>query len=242
MAEEAKKLAGYAAVDNHVQNNQVVGVGSGSTIVYAVDRLAERVRQEKLNIVCVPTSFQARQLILQHGLTLSDLDRHPELDVAIDGADEVDAALTLIKGGGSLSPAHRGCLTQEKIVAGCAKHFIVIADFRKDSSVLGQQWKKGVPIEVIPMAYVPVSRTIAKRFGGEAVLRMAVSKAGPVVTDNSNFILDWKFEHAQNWKEVNTAIKMIPGVVETGLFVGMAERVYFGMEDGSVRVRDPPVI
>ncbi|KTG40134.1 hypothetical protein cypCar_00009607 [Cyprinus carpio] len=211
MAEEAKKLAAYAAVDNHIQNNQVVGVGSGSTIVYAVDRLAERVRQEKLNIVCVPTSFQARQLILQHGLTLSDLDRHPELDVAIDGADEVDAALTLIKGGG------------------------------KDSKALGQQWKKGVPVEVIPMAYVPVSRAIARRFGGEAVLRMAVSKAGPVVTDNSNFILDWKFEHAQNWKEVNTAIKMIPGVVETGLFVGMAERVYFGMEDGRVKTRDPPI-
>ncbi|AWP16017.1 putative ribose-5-phosphate isomerase [Scophthalmus maximus] len=234
MAEEAKKLAAYAAVDNHVQNNQVVGVGSGSTIVYAVDRLAERVRQEKLNIVCVPTSFQARQLILQHGLTLSDLDRHPELDVAIDGADEVDADLTLIKGGG-------GCLTQEKIVAGCAKHFVVIADYRKDSSALGQQWRKGVPVEVIPMAYVPVSRAIARLFGGEANLRMAVSKAGPVVTDNSNFILDWKFERAQNWKEVNTAIKMIPGVVETGLFVGMAERAYFGMEDGSVQVRDPPV-
>uniref|UniRef100_A0A8C7I273 Ribose-5-phosphate isomerase n=1 Tax=Oncorhynchus kisutch TaxID=8019 RepID=A0A8C7I273_ONCKI len=238
MAEEAKKLAGYAAVDNHVQNNQVVGVGSGSTIVYAVDRLAERVRQEKLNIVCVPTSFQARQLILQHGLTLSDLDRHPELDVAIDGADEVDAALTLIKGGG-------GCLTQEKIVAGCAKHFIVIADFRWTDTCGSMTWgKEGLlgPGSAVPMAYVPVSRTIAKRFGGEAVLRMAVSKAGPVVTDNSNFILDWKFEHAQNWKEVNTAIKMIPGVVETGLFVGMAERVYFGMEDGSVRVRDPPVI
>uniref|UniRef100_A0A673C562 ribose-5-phosphate isomerase n=1 Tax=Sphaeramia orbicularis TaxID=375764 RepID=A0A673C562_9TELE len=218
MAEEAKKLAAYAAVDNHVQNNQVVGVGSGSTIVYAVDRLGR----------------WARQLILQHGLTLSDLDRHPELDVAIDGADEVDADLTLIKGGG-------GCLTQEKIVAGCAKHFVVIADFRKDSKALGQQWKKGVPIEVIPMAYVPISRTIARRFGGEANLRMAVSKAGPVVTDNSNFILDWKFEHAQNWKEVNTAIKMIPGVVETGLFVGMAERAYFGMEDGSVQVRDAPV-
>nr|XP_023998351.1 ribose-5-phosphate isomerase-like [Salvelinus alpinus] len=124
MAEEAKKLAGYAAVDNHVQNHQVVGVGSGSTIVYAVDRLAERVRQENSNIVCVPPQLQARQLILQHGLTLSDLDRHPRYtDVAIDGADEVDAALTLIKGGG-------GCLTQEKIVAGCAKHFIVIADFR----------------------------------------------------------------------------------------------------------------
>ncbi|KAF6718351.1 Ribose-5-phosphate isomerase [Oryzias melastigma] len=234
MAEEAKKLAAYAAVDNHVQNNQVVGVGSGSTIVYAVDRLAERVMQEKLNIVCVPTSFQARQLILQHGLTLSDLDRHPELDVAIDGADEVDAELTLIKGGG-------GCLTQEKIVAGCAKSFIVIADYRKDSEALGQQWKKGIPIEVIPMAWVPISRVIARRFGGEANLRMAVSKAGPVVTDNSNFLLDWKFEQAQNWKEVNTGIKMIPGVVETGLFVSMAEKAYFGMEDGSVKVRDAPV-
>ncbi|XP_061781126.1 ribose-5-phosphate isomerase [Nerophis lumbriciformis] len=234
MAEEAKKLAAYAAVDNHVQNNQVVGVGSGSTIVYAVDRLAERVRQEKLNIVCVPTSFQARQLILQHGLVLSDLDRHPELDVAIDGADEVDADLTLIKGGG-------GCLTQEKIVAGCAKHFIVIADYRKDSKALGQQWKKGVPIEVVPMAYVPISRKIVQLFGGEANLRMAVSKAGPVVTDNSNFILDWKFVGAQKWKDINCAIKMIPGVVETGFFVGMAERAYFGMEDGNVLMRDAPV-
>ncbi|XP_068194661.1 ribose-5-phosphate isomerase [Antennarius striatus] len=234
MAEESKKLAAYAAVDNNVQNNQVVGVGSGSTIIYAVDRLVERVRQEKLNLVCIPTSFQSRQLILQHGLTLSSLDRHPELDVAIDGADEVDEDLTLIKGGG-------GCLTQEKIIASCAKHFVVIADYRKDSKTLGEQWKKGVPIEVIPLAYVPVSRAITQRFGGETKLRMAVSKAGPVVTDNSNFILDWKFERPQNWKEVNTSIKMIPGVVETGLFVGMAERAYFGMDDGSVRVRDPPV-
>uniref|UniRef100_A0A8C6WEA4 Ribose-5-phosphate isomerase n=1 Tax=Neogobius melanostomus TaxID=47308 RepID=A0A8C6WEA4_9GOBI len=233
MAEEAKKLAAYAAVDNHVQNNQVVGVGSGSTIVYAVDRLADRVRQEKLNIICVPTSFQARQLILQHGLTLSDLDRHPELDVAIDGADEVDDDLTLIKGGG-------GCLTQEKIVAGCAKHFVVIADFRKDSKALGEQWKKGIPIEVIPMAYVPVSRMIARPGNSLYSLCLSVCQ-GPVVTDNSNFILDWKFEQAQNWKEVNTAIKMIPGVVETGLFVGMAERAYFGMEDGSVKTRNTTV-
>ncbi|XP_061700738.1 ribose-5-phosphate isomerase [Syngnathoides biaculeatus] len=234
MAEEAKKLAAYAAVDNHVQNNQVVGVGSGSTIVYAVDRLAARARQEKLNVVCVASSFQARQLIVQHGLTLSDLDRHPELDVAIDGADEVDADLTLIKGGG-------GCLTQEKIVAGCARHFVVVADYRKDSDALGQQWKKGVPVEVVPMAHVPVSRRIVRLFGGEANLRMAVSKAGPVVTDNGNFILDWKFERAHNWKDVNAAIKMIPGVLETGLFVGMAERAYFGMEDGRVEVRDAPV-
>ncbi|XP_067326224.1 ribose-5-phosphate isomerase [Anolis sagrei] len=234
MTEEAKRLAAVAAVDNHVQTNHVLGIGSGSTIVHAVHRLAERVKQEKLSIVCIPTSFQARQLILQNGLTLSDLDRHPELNVAIDGADEVDMDLNLIKGGG-------GCLTQEKIVAGFAKSFIVIADYRKKSGNLGEQWKKGIPIEVIPMAYVPITRALAKKFGGVAELRMAVNKAGPVVTDNGNFLLDWKFDKVHDWNKVNMAIKMIPGVVETGLFINMAERVYFGMEDGSVSVRDKKV-
>nr|XP_030693270.1 ribose-5-phosphate isomerase isoform X5 [Globicephala melas]XP_033693911.1 ribose-5-phosphate isomerase isoform X5 [Tursiops truncatus] len=185
-------------------NNQVLGIGSGSTIVHAVQRIAERVKQENLNLVCIPTSFQARQLILQYGLTLSDLDRHPEIDLAIDGADEVDADLNLIKGGG-------GCLTQEKIVAGNASRFIVIADFRKDSKNLGDQWHKGIPIEVIPMAYVPVSRAVTQKFGGVIELRMAVNKAGPVVTDNGNFILDWKFDRVHKWSEVNTTIKMIPG-------------------------------
>nr|XP_013026392.1 unnamed protein product [Anser cygnoides domesticus] len=93
-----------------------------------------------------------------------------QLDVAIDGADEVDSNLNLIKGGG-------GCLTQEKIVAGYAKCFIVIADYRKKSESLGEQWKKGIPIEVIPMAYVPVTRALTRNFGGAAELRMAVSKA-----------------------------------------------------------------
>ncbi|XP_005385434.1 PREDICTED: ribose-5-phosphate isomerase [Chinchilla lanigera] len=232
-AEEAKKLAGHVAVKNHVRNNQVLGIGSGSTIVHAVQQIAERVKEENLSVVCIPTSFQARQLILQYGLTLSDLDRHPEIDLAIDGADEVDADLNLIKGGG-------GCLTQEKIVAGYASHFIVIADFRKNSKNLGDQWHKGIPLEVIPMAYVPVSRAVTRKFGGEVELRMAVNKAGPVVTDNGNFILDWKFDRVHKWNEVNTAIKMIPGVVDTGLFINMAERVYFGMQDGSVDIRERP--
>ena len=94
----------------------------------------------------MPSSFQARQLIIEHGLTLSDLEITPELDIAIDGADEVDAELSLIKGGG-------GCLLQEKIVINAAKEFVVVADYRKDSSDLGQQWSKGVPIEVLPLAY-----------------------------------------------------------------------------------------
>ena len=147
-AEEAKKLAGRAAVENYLRNNQVLGIGSGSTTLHAVQRIAERVKQENLNLVCVPTSVQARQLILQYGFTLSDLDRQPEIDLAIHGADEVDADLSLIKGGA-------GCLTQEKTVAGNASRFIVIADFRKDSKNLGDQWHKGIPIKVIPMACEP---------------------------------------------------------------------------------------
>ncbi|XP_049961330.1 ribose-5-phosphate isomerase [Schistocerca serialis cubense] len=231
--DSAKQAAAFKAVDEYVKDKSVIGVGSGSTIVYAVERLAERVRNEKLEVTCVPTSFQARQLILENQLRLGDLETHPKLDCAIDGADEVDADLVLIKGGG-------GCLTQEKIVASCAQKFIVIADYTKDSSNLGDQYHKGIPIEVIPMAYVPIQKKIVELYGGPTELRMAKAKAGPVVTDNGNFILDWKFEKGKyDWASVNSTLKMIPGVVETGLFVNMATKVYFGMADGSVKERLP---
>lgn len=229
---QAKKCAARAAVDTFVKNGQVIGIGSGSTIEYAVERLAERKSSEDLKVSCVPTSFQARQLIVKYDLQLTDLDRNPVLDVAIDGADEVDYKKVLIKGGG-------GCLTQEKIVAHAAKTFVVIADYTKDSDHLGQQWGKGIPIEVIPMAYIPITLSLEKTYGGKANLRMAKSKAGPVVTDNGNFILDWVFEEPKSfrdkWAEVNTSIKMLPGVVETGLFVNMANTVMFGLKDGSVK-------
>ncbi|XP_038071329.1 ribose-5-phosphate isomerase-like [Patiria miniata] len=229
LIEVAKRAAAYAAVDTHVKDNYRLGVGSGSTIVYAVERLAQRVKEEKLSVQCVPTSFQARQLIVNNGLVLSDLEKTPQLDVAIDGADEVDRDLNLIKGGG-------GCQTQEKIVAANAKYLVVIADYRKKSSHLGEHWDRGVPIEVIPLAYRPIMNTLALQLGGEAVLRMAKSKAGPVVTDNGNFILDWKFKAVpESWEAVNQQIKMIPGVVETGLFIKMTRQVYFGMEDGSIQ-------
>uniref|UniRef100_A0A1B6ICJ4 ribose-5-phosphate isomerase n=1 Tax=Homalodisca liturata TaxID=320908 RepID=A0A1B6ICJ4_9HEMI len=228
--EKAKELAAIRAVDEYVKDNFIVGVGSGSTIVHAVKRIAQRVQTEHLNLVCVPTSFQARQLIIEHKLILSDLENHPQLDVAIDGADEVDENKVLIKGGG-------GCLTQEKIVASCAKELIIIADYTKNSKHLGENYKKGIPIEVIPMAYTPVSLKIKKLYGGEIGLRMAKMKAGPVITDNANFILDWSFpSDIVDWKTVDTTINMIPGVVETGLFVGMAKKIYFGMSDGKVKV------
>lgn len=125
---------------------------------------------------------------------------------------------------------------QEKIVASCAKKLIVIADYTKNSKHLGEQYKKGIPIEVVPMAYVPIKQRIEKEFGGTLKLRMAVAKAGPCVTDNGNFILDWNFTTDANvdWDKVNTRIVSMAGVVETGLFVNMAQHAYFGMSDGTV--------
>ncbi|XP_071174808.1 ribose-5-phosphate isomerase-like [Mytilus galloprovincialis] len=223
-----KAAAAKAAVDNHVKTSQVVGIGSGSTIVFAVQRIAERVKEEGLSVICIPTSFQARQLIQENGLTLGSLDRNPKIDVAIDGADEVDKDLNCIKGGGA-------CQTQEKIVASNAKEFYIIADICKQSKELGTTWKQGIPIEVIPSAYRPVQLTLEEKLGGQANLRMAVKKAGPVVTDNGNFVIDWQFQSLpQDWNQINQQIVLIPGVLDTGLFINMAKKAYFGREDGSL--------
>ncbi|XP_044730191.1 ribose-5-phosphate isomerase [Chrysoperla carnea] len=223
----AKKIAATKAVDDWVSDNMVLGIGSGSTIIPAVSRIAERVKNEKLNLVCIPTSFQAKQLIIENNLLLGDLDKYPHLDCAIDGADEVDSNMVLIKGGG-------GCLLQEKIVASCADKLIIVADYTKNSVKLGENYKKGIPIEVVPIAYVPVMKKIAENFGGKLQLRSGISKAGPCVTDNGNFILDWTLFGEHDWVKVNLDILSIPGVVETGLFVNMATKVYFGLADGSV--------
>lgn len=237
LIEKSKKAAAFQAIDENVDSSvKVMGIGSGSTIVYAVERLAERVRKENLDIQCIPSSFQSKQLLAKHHLKATDLEAFTKIDLTIDGADEVDKDLTCIKGGG-------GCHLQEKLIAFCAKRFIVIADSRKRSAKLGQNWHRGVPIEVLPQAYRLVQETIEKKLGGQVKLREAYgeTKAGPVITDNGNFLLDWIFEVKDDndnvnydWKSVNATIKLIPGVIETGLFVGFAELAYFGNEDGTV--------
>ncbi|CAL1539447.1 unnamed protein product [Lymnaea stagnalis] len=229
-AEAGKIAAANRAVDENIEQGQVVGIGSGSTIVFAVKRIAERNKHANLNLVCIPTSFQARQLIAEHGLTLGSLETSPVINVAIDGADEVDDNINLIKGGG-------GCLMQEKIIASCAKKLFIIADNRKNSKVLGTTWKKGIPIEILPMAYKPLQLKIMELLGGNAQLRMAARKAGPVVTDNGNFLIDWMFDGEQDWDHVNKTILNLPGVIETGLFLNMTTAAYFGSPDGSVVVR-----
>ncbi len=227
---EAKKSAAIQAVNNHIQSDFHVGIGSGSTVVFAVEHLASLYQEGKIkNIMCVPSSFQARQLIIENNLPLGEINQFPILDVDIDGADEIDDELNLIKGGG-------GCHLQEKIVASCAKELIIIADFRKDSTKLGEKWKKGIPLEVSPLAYKPVM-TKLQDMGGIPKMRMAQSKAGPAVSDNGNFIIDVDFGIITNPMDMEIKLKQIPGILETGLFVKMASKAYIGMEDGTVKVR-----
>ncbi|KAJ8327402.1 hypothetical protein BDV3_000487 [Batrachochytrium dendrobatidis] len=229
LVEQAKQLASFRAIDERVSTStKVIGIGSGSTIVYAVQRLAERFKQESLPIqACIATSFQAQQLILEAGLPLGTLNQYPLIDVAFDGADEIDTSLNCIKGGGA-------CHLQEKLVASNAKLFYLVADHRKDSKVLGTQWKQGVPIEVTPMVYVAVMQKI-KTMGGKPTLRMAAKKAGPVVTDNGNFVIDADFGEICDPAALNVQLIGVPGIVETGLFCNMVNGVYFGLPDGTVK-------
>jgi ribose 5-phosphate isomerase A len=228
----AKKAAAIKAVDKHVHSDQIIGIGSGSTIKFAVEYLGKKYREKEIvKIICVPSSFQSRKLILDNNLPLGEINQYPNLDIDIDGADEIDAKLNLIKGGG-------GCHLQEKIVASCAQDLIIIADFRKISHKLGEQWKKGIPLEVSPFAYIPVMDHL-KALGGKPHLRMAQAKAGPVVTDNGNLIIDVDFGIIKNPGVLNQLILQIPGILETGFFIQMVKYVYIGESDGSVSKRSP---
>ena len=227
LIEKGKRNAAIKAVDENVKNNMILGIGSGSTVVYAVQRLGEINKENSLALKCIPSSFQAYQLIIENKLDLVSLDQFPEIDLDIDGADEIDKNLNLIKGGG-------GCLVQEKIVASNSKELVIIADFRKKSETLGMKWKKGVPLEVIPIAYVPIMSKLEK-IGGKPFLRMAKSKSGPLITDNGNFIIDADFGEISNPVELNSKLLSIPGIVDTGLFIDMTTKAYIGLENGSVK-------
>jgi ribose 5-phosphate isomerase A len=228
LVEQAKKAAAMLAVKETVKNNMVIGVGSGSTIIYAVRELASLVSKNGWQIVCIPTSYQAKGLIFDHKLPLGSLDQYPVLDVAIDGADEITSELNVIKGGG-------GCLVQEKIVGINAKNLIIIADWRKVSTHLGKNWTQGVPVEIIPEAQLPLILKFEK-MGGKAALRQGISKIGPLVTDNGNFILDVDFGKINNPEKLSSQIKSLTGVIDSGLFINMVKKAYIGQKDGRVEI------
>ncbi|TIB96646.1 ribose-5-phosphate isomerase [Wallemia mellicola] len=239
--EEGKRLAAYAAVDANISDSsKVIGIGSGSTVPYVVERIVQQgaaLNEERL--IGVPLGFQSKELIVKNNLVLGDVDQYPTIDVTIDGADEyvwldyrVDNNLNAVKGGGA-------CHLREKVLAEAAKIFVIVADERKNSKLLGTSWTQGVPIEVAPFAYAKVLKNVAKLGSTKPALRMGIKKAGPVVTDNGNFLIDAPFgeSYYRDPKELLMRIKMLTGVVEVGLFCGMAKAAYFGYSNGSVLIR-----
>ncbi|WP_448572959.1 ribose-5-phosphate isomerase RpiA [Trichothermofontia sp.] len=224
-----KQAVGKAAADR-VQSGMVVGLGTGSTTAYAIQYIGERLRGGDLqDIKGIPTSFQAIVLAKQYGIPLTTLDEVDKIDLAIDGADEVDPNKNLIKGGGA---AH----TREKIVDALAEYFIVVVDSTKIVDRLGSTFL--LPVEVLPLAMTPVMRAITQ-LGGKPELRMGVKKAGPVITDQGNFVIDVKFDRIDDPAALEKALNNIPGVLENGLFVGVTDLVLIGeVKDGQPIVRE----
>lgn len=221
MTDTAKRHAASAALEK-VKNGQILGLGSGSTVNIFLDLLGEKVRSG-LDIVGVPTSEATASRARALNIPLSDLDTHPQLDLAIDGADEFDADLNLIKGGG-------GALLREKIVATCARDFVVIADSGKEVVALGHF---PLPVEVIPMAVTPIKQRIAAH-GRDVTLRRHAD-GRPFVTDEGNHILDCAFRRISNVMVLSDTLSKQAGIVEHGLFVGLASTVFIGNDTG-VRV------
>ena len=220
--EKAKRNAAIEAV-KHVKDGFIVGLGSGSTAAYAIMEMGKRIKREGLQVLGVPTSHQAFLLAVKNGIPVTTLEEHSTLDLTIDGADQVDEKLNLIKGMG-------GALAREKIVAHSSKKLIIVVDESKKVKVLGEN-NHPVPLEVLPFAVPLVMRKI-KNFGGKSILRESAGKVGPVVTDNGNFILDAHFGLIENPKELELKLKVVPGVVEHGLFIEMANIVYVGKSTG----------
>jgi ribose 5-phosphate isomerase A len=224
-----KQEVGKAAA-SRVKSDSIVGLGTGSTTAYAIEYIGKRLKEGEIkNIVGVPTSFQAEVLAKKYGIPLTTLDAVDRIDIAIDGADEVDPNKNLIKGGGA---AH----TREKVVDSLAEVFIVVVDSGKLVDKLGSTFL--LPVEVIPMAVAPVMRSLSK-LGGKPELRMGIKKAGPVVTDQGNLVIDVKFDSIDDPANLEKTINNLPGVLENGLFVGVANLILVGeIKDGQPIVRE----
>ena len=218
------KLNAAKSVIGLIPEKGAIGLGSGSTVAIFAKELGRRIESGKVDVSVVPSSYQAYQLATEFNIPLTNLDINPELLLTIDGADEVDKKLNLTKGGG-------GALFQEKVVASASKKLVIIVDESKLVEKLASKFL--IPVEVLPFSLGVVQKTITK-MGIEPILRQAQKKMGPVVTDNGNFIIDLKFpKPIDHPLQVSIDLKMIPGIVETGLFIGMTDEVHVGTKEGA---------
>jgi ribose 5-phosphate isomerase A len=217
--EELKKLAGEKAVEQ-VEDNMIIGLGTGSTIKYSIIKLGELVRNG-LKIKAVPTSVHTQRLAKEYNIPLTTLEENSVIDLTIDGADEVDSDLNLIKGGG-------GALTREKIIAFNSKKVIIVIDDSKIVKALGIDF--ALPVEVLRFGWTSTKRAL-EEFGCNVELRKVMGDE-PFITDNSNYILDCDFDRIENPEQLERDINNIPGVVENGLFVGLVDEVIVGGKQG----------
>ena len=230
LQDRMKQAVAEAAVEQ-IRDGMVLGLGSGSTAALMIQALGAKLRRGDLkDIVGVNTSFQGEVLAAELGIPLKSLNAIDRIDLAIDGADEVDPSFQLIKGGGA-------CHVQEKLVARRADRFVVVVDSTKLVDTLNLGFL--LPVEVLPGAWRQVQGQL-KEMGAEAQLRMAVRKAGPVVTDQGNVVLDAKFAGGiTNPAALEKEINNLPGVLENGLFVDITDQVLVGeIVDGVPGVRD----
>ena len=229
--DKAKFVAAKRAVD-FVEDGMRVGLGTGSTAAWLVKMLGELVRDENLRFKAVPTSTRTAQLAREVGIDVYELGDVKWLDLTIDGADEFDPNLNLIKGGG-------GALLQEKIVATASDQMVVISDASKSVDMLGAF---PLPVEVVKFGWETTKELIEEALsninvlGHVATLRM--QNDGPYITDEGHFILDLHLKRIENPRELSLVINQIPGVVENGLFLDVADAIVIGFGDGRVEVRD----
>jgi ribose 5-phosphate isomerase A len=223
----SKEAAGRAAAE-FVRDGMTVGLGTGSTVYFTLQRLGERVRADKLDIVGVPTSVDTEIKARAFGIPLATLSEVESIDLTIDGADEIDARFDMIKGGG-------GALLREKVVAALSKREVIVVDRSKVVERLGLRFL--LPVEVVPFARATVARRIAQ-LGATWTLRMREARE-VYVTDNGNEILDCKFPGGiADAPALERALDEIPGVVESGLFIGLAHALVLGDEEGQSEVRE----
>lgn len=223
MRDDAKRRAAERAVE-YVEDNQVVGLGTGSTTKFAIEEIGRRV-QSGLRITGVPTSKNSEKLAIELGIPLTDLNDVERIDVTIDGADEIDPNFHMIKGGG-------GALTREKLVALASTRRIIVVDEPKLVNSLGQT--RSLPVEVLPFAWRMSARLLTE-LGSKPVIRRSGETV--FVTDNSNYILDCEFGPIADPPSLEKSIKLLPGVVECGLFIAIADRVIIAFDD-RVEVRE----
>ena len=224
---EKARLNAAAQAVRELRDGMIVGLGSGNTVLRALELAAETVKKEHLRLSFVPTSYQMEIAATRLGLTTTMLPDEKDLDLALDGADQIQwRSLDMVKGGGA-------ALLREKIVDSTSKRLVIIVDERKLAKTLGGD--QPIPVEIAPFCYQATLAKV-KRLSEKALLREATGKVGPIVTDNGNLLVDAYFRNLRRPEIVQDKLRRVPGVIETGLFLEMADIAYVGRKDGHVDI------